>query len=540
MVKKQQVILIVLVFLALLTPILIQSVYATEIEYHIDKEWVKINVREDGCIDLLYNLTLTCDGGEIKWVRVGQPNEHFTIISCTDLNGEPLETEAIRSGDIGVKIHLKEPISEGESTTIILLTTVDKMVWEDKTNPGNVGVMFIPTWWDTEILDLRVAIILPSGVRKEEIKCTPTWDNCFEENGRLVVYWERFNVPPGEKLTFGVSFPKEYVSKYYIKEEKPFIAPLLEPLFRKTCIFVKFLPIIGLFTIVFFVIVGGVIVVSAKRRYIPPKFEMETLGVRRGLTAVEAATLLELEPRKILTMILYGMLKKGAIQILEVEPKLKVKLTPRGKEMKLRYYEMLFAEAIREDGTLDDVKLAKVINKLRKTVDTKVKYYCRKDTIEYYRGIVRRAWDEVEKAGTPRVKAELYNEKLLWLMMDEEFEEKTRRVMIEEEPIPPTYYWWWYYWMTRQTTEAKPVKPSEVGVPLYKMADSAVKSIERLANKIVSDIEKFTNNLLPSPKPTSSRESPIWRSGCVCACASCACVCACVSCACACASGGVG
>ena len=49
-----------------------------------------------------------------------------------------------------------------------------------------------------------------------------------------------------------------------------------------------------------------------KLQYLPPKIAIEGHGIKRGLTAVEAAILLEQPMDKILTMILFAVIKKDA------------------------------------------------------------------------------------------------------------------------------------------------------------------------------------------------------------------------------------
>ena len=67
------------------------------------------------------------------------------------------------------------------------------------------------------------------------------------------------------------------------------------------------------------VILAIVIIVFAARnaskrklQYLPPKISIEGNGIKRGLTAVEAAVLMEQPMDKILTMILFAAIKKGA------------------------------------------------------------------------------------------------------------------------------------------------------------------------------------------------------------------------------------
>ena len=70
-----------------------------------------------------------------------------------------------------------------------------------------------------------------------------------------------------------------------------------------------------------------------KRRlqYLPPKVSVEGNGIKRGLTAVEAAILMQQPMDKILTMILFSVVKKGAATVVSREPmKLKGMAPPAG------------------------------------------------------------------------------------------------------------------------------------------------------------------------------------------------------------------
>lgn len=106
--------------------------------------------------------------------------------------------------------------------------------------------------------------------------------------------------------------------------------------------------------------------VLRKRGYINPVLRIETLGIRHGLTAVEASYLLGFPPTKIVTEILYSLLKKKAVWITAASPALKLKIMELFKDKTgtvetLRYYEKSFLKAIKRNGTLDEVKLAKTV-----------------------------------------------------------------------------------------------------------------------------------------------------------------------------------
>jgi len=517
--------------------IFVSSVGAQPTVYHIEKQWVKLWMNTNGTIDLLYNLTVACDSGFLSWVEIGQPNAEFSVTSCTDLYNNSLDhSTKTTDGGYGVRIDLGYYIGPGESVTVILHTIVDKMIWEDETNPGNVGMQFTLSWWNVLIEDLRLAVVVPEGMQKEEIRNSPDYDNIFQEDGRWVVYWERTNWQPNEKLSVGVSFPKTYVQKYYsLSLWDKIVGFLTSPTFivGGTSIFLGALVIIGF-------------VMTKRNPYNSPKLSMEALGVRKGLMAVEAATLLDVEPRKILTMILFGLMRKGAVEVAETEPKLRLRVLQTND---LHYYENWFVDAIVKSsntGPLSDSKLSLLILKLRQEVNDKVKYYCRADTVEHYRKIVEKAWTQVKTAGTPDVKANLFNENLDWLMMDPRFGTRTKRVFSRAGEIPSGSSWWLPYWVAyhsppsfRTVVEGRTAAPTTL--PGSQFADAVVTSVESTFNRIVSNVEAFSKSLVPTAPPAGEGKAPpVASSGCVCACAACACACACASCACACASGGAG
>jgi hypothetical protein len=530
---------LVLVIVLSVTPIVLDSIVvkAADIEYYLNHEYAKIWINTDGTIDLFYNITITCTQEVIHYVKVGQPKGDFTIGPAEDKDGHNLITSVMSSGgDYAVRVNLYTPISAGESASFTLLTNVGHMIWEDEVNPGNVGMQFIPCWWDARVDDLRVAVVFPEGVTNDTVGLTPNWTDTSIEEGKFVLYWEKNDLQPSEQFPCGVSFPKEYVEYYDVCGK-------------------------GIdWSIVGWVILGvlaigvcSVIIVFRKRGYINPILRIETLGVRHGLTAVEASYLLDFPPTKIVTEILYSLLMKKAVWVKATTPALKLELMKPFKdktgtyETPLRYYEKSSLKAIKNDGTLDEVKLAETIMQLRDTIETKLRGYCRQDTIAYYKNIVGKAWQQVRQAGTPEIASKAYNENLLWLLLDKNFESQTKGTFSDKVFKPETDWWWyWYgytYYYPKPTYKPLPAtaKPPPT-IPGAEFANNIVTSIEKTTNNIVANIEKFANSILPALPPSqhTSRQPAHDGASCVCACASCACVCACVSCACACASGGVG
>jgi len=403
-------------------------------------------------------------------------------------------------------------------------------------------MQFTPSWYGADVLDLRVLIVLPPDVKLSEVHTTEVfWNSTQYEGDRLAIYWEKQNLLPNEQYLVGVSFPKQYVKKYDTQPTG----------------LVAFFQQYGtaLLTFGFFAaVIGAVVYVVRKKPYLMPKISMETLGIRRGLTAVEASYLLGMQSTKIVTEILYSLLQKRAIWVESTNPSLKLKVmqpfqdktgTP---ETPLRYYEIDFLKALKEDGALEEGKLAHTIMFLRDTVEQKMRGYCRRDTIDYYRKIVTTAWEQVQQAGTSELASKAYDEQLLWLLLDPNVKLRTETVF-RDRAFEPSPFWLWY-WYGYQHYNPHPTYKPNVEIPAQSVkpptipgadfANNIATAVEKTSNNFVVNLERFANAILPMPQAKASSEPARHGAGCVCACASCACVCACVSCACACASGGVG
>jgi hypothetical protein len=519
-----------------------QTVWAQEIQYHVVKEWAKIWINTDGTIDLQYTVQIACDKGHITYVYLGQPTGDFKIGEAFDSNGHALKVEDATDGsDYRARVYLNEPLTDAQSAEFTVTTNVGHMIWKDETNPGNVGLQFTPTWWSAVVNDLRVLVVLPAGIVQDQVRVTPDWDNVYtdpNESGRLVVYWERKDVAPNTQFQFGISFPATAVENYETTKQADIISKNAWVIF----------PILAALFI-------GLIVVAVRRlrrSYLAPKMQMETLGIRRGFTAVEAAYLLGVPPSKVVVMVLYSLLLKRAVWVNSTKPSLKLQISEgfkdptRPTDTPLRYYEKDFLNAISSDDRLDEKALADSYMQIRTAVENTMAGYCRADTIAFYKKTVEEAWGQVEKAGAAEVASKMFDENLLWLILDDNFKGRSQDAFkgFDFQSMP---FWWWYWYGYSQYDPNPSYNPAtNVGhppptIPGADFANNIASSIEKTANNFVVNLEKFTNSILPAPPPKQlSREPVHHEANCACACVSCACVCACVSCACACASGGVG
>ena len=540
----------VLALIALLVGLWVAPVGAQQYAFSVDKNISHVYVNKNGSVDVEYWLTFTCLPGyhPIDIVDIGMPNEDYDLSSVqADIGGVQL-TDVRPSEYVkpGVEIHLgSKAIGGGQTDTLHVRVNVPHMIYPDDEDKNLASVEFVPTWFSEDFVRgttyLEVNIHFPVGVAGDQTKWHyQEFTSTSIVDDRLVFTWVNEKASGAKPYQFGVSFPNQYVDVVYK-------APLIDfaALGKKLSnILVGPVPcIIGFWGLI--MLLGWSSIASQKRhrmKYLPPSLSVEGVGVKRGLTAVEAAILLEVPLNKVLTMILFGLLKKEAVTVLSDDP-LRLEVTdprPQG----LRDYEEGFLDCVSNKGTLSEKDLGKVVVKLVRDVNQKVKGFSRKDTVAYYRDIVSRAWQQVESDATPEVKSQHFDEGLEWMMLDEEFDDRTGRTFREGPVFVPV--WWGRYrpWATsapapKPSTVAPTSKRGPVSLPTLPgaaFANTIVTGMQKTAGKVVRSVESFTGGVTqvtnPPPVRASSGRSG-GRGG-----YSCACACACAGCACACAGGG--
>jgi hypothetical protein len=258
---------------------------------------------------------------------------------------------------------------------------------------------------------------------------------------------------------------------------------------------------------------------------------------------VEAAILMEQPLDKIMQMILFGVVKKEAATVIKQDP-LSLQVNepiPEG----LHGYEQDFLRAFAAKNLAGRRKgLQEMTVNLVKAVGDKMKGFSRKETQAYYKNIMERAWAQIESAGTPEVKSQMYDEALEWTMLDKDYDERTRRVFTGPVFLP---MWWGRYDPSyrpvsagRTTTSAPSLPTGRSGptsVPGSAFAASVVTGVQNFSSRVLGNVQSFTsgvtNRTNPIPKSSSTRSGGGSRGG-----GGCACACACAGCACACAGGG--
>ncbi len=347
----------------------------------------------------------------------------------------------------------------------------------------------------------------------------------FVEEGRVHYVWEREEASPSEKYSFGISFPRDAVAEVRSPPRAGRLGGLFGGLVALATQFCGCLVPLGIFALI---AVAGVANRRRRRmKYFPPQAKVEGVGIKRGLTAPEAAVILERPLNAVLTLVLFGLVKKGALAVASQEP-LKVEKLPF-KENGLRAYENDFVACVEPDGALGEDRLGEMLISLIKSVQRKMKGFSHRETVAYYRKIVKTAWRLVEEADTPQVKLEEFTNGLEWTMLDDDFGGRTRDVFVGYHLPPP--FWWGH--LAPAAGPGGGVSFDMPTLPGASFANGVVTRLEGIAGNVVSKVESFTAKVTATtnPPPATTSRPGGWGGGCACACA-------CAGCACACAGGG--
>jgi hypothetical protein len=536
------------------------TVFAQDYRFAIDQETVDVYWNADGTSSLEYSWHFVNQPGAhvIDFVDVGMPVSTFDFSSVSaEVDGAPVSvSQADYEGNgsgFAVVLGSRAIPSGGNGTVRARVGRISDVLHPDTNDDAYASAVFAPTFFGDQFVvgstDLSVTFHLPPGVQPDEPRYHEAngWPGSsnpqagIDSDGRITYTWSTSSASAADQYTFGASFPRSYVPADSIVTAPPvdigaLISAVMAWILPAACIGIFLLMFIGI------PVLGVIQAQRRKLRYLPPKISIEGHGIKRGLKAVEAAILLEQPLDKVLTMVLFGVIKKAAATVKSRDP-LEIEVTDPRPEG-LHSYEKAFLTAFevadargRRKG-LEDMVVALV-----KSVSEKMKGFSRKETQEYYQRITEKAWAEVEAADTPEVKGQKIDENIEWTMLDREYDDRSRRVFTGPIFVPA---WWGRYdptWSRPPTVStgggARPAAPSlgkGSALPGADLAASVVGGVQGFSSKVLGDLNSFTGRVtkVTNPPPPPSRSSYRGGGGGH----SCACACACAGCACACAGGG--
>ncbi len=570
-----------LLLVTMLQPAAAQSYY-----FQVEEQTVNFYIDADGTatIEYIFHFANEASGADIDFVDIVMPQDsRWSVNNATaDLNGNAITKIAISDYlDNAVMLDLRpNVILPGQKGVVgFRITGVKDILYnadEQINGEDYASFQFQPNMFEpgtvTGRTKMTVTLFLPPGLKQEEPRYYPPegWpgtsdpnESGFDSAGGVYYRWYSEDASTLDSYIFGGAFPARLITNAdAIRSPEEFNqAPVVSVGGDTWDNIMGFACCAGfgaLFIAIFYASIRG----SQKRKlqYMPPKIALEGNGIKRGLTAVEAAILMEQPLDKILMMILFSTLKKGAAEVVTKEP-LKLKLTvPQPAD--LRTYEVDFLQAM-EKATPKEQRAAlqEMVVSLVKNVQTAMKGFSSKETIAYYKDIMKKAWEQVESAETPEVKVQKFDEAMGWTMLDDKFNDRTQKTFGSGPIFVPNWWWRWEPSVHPSSFGGGTVATSGGGVsvpsgssggggttislpslPGGSFAASVVGGIESFSSGVVGDITSFTGGITnkTNPIPVSSGSGSYRSTGgggggrsCACACA-----CACAGCACACAGGG--
>jgi len=573
---------------------------AQDYRFSVPKMTLNVYPEQDGSVTLEYDVDLTCSPGAhaIDIIDMGLPHGGYNISSMSAaINGERLSD--IRRSEVvnpGVEVHLGEgAIEQGQSGHFWFRCIMPKLVYQDTTRQDYASLQITPTWWDGQYLegttDLAIVVNLSQDLNPDDVLHQgKPFDAKAMTKSHLAVAWDLRGVRVDGPHKVGVSFPKGSMNvvrmtrfgllmKWWQEAHSLRflwgIALLVLTgimFFRASagtgwsCFLGILVILIGVFVVspvIHFFALPGLLLIwhfsekSLKRRrgkYLPAIASVEGGGIKRGLTAPEAAILLELPLSKVLSLVVFGLLKKRIVEQVSAQP-LTVRINPqydsdsRGERRTaaatagtvIHGYEQPFIDVIRQRGAipLEKMSFGRPMEQLIKATAERVAGFDVEKTKSYYRHIVNQAWVEAEKLGDIQERTTYADENLLWLLAAPDYGDRFDRWHTRRHYYDPPWY-----------RTAGPIGGGGVSVPetpvggrtsfgdvaasfsgwtenvssgLASSLDGVKLETAKSGIMDLSGVDKMTSDTLKS----MSEGSGGGGGGGGCACAGCACACAC-------------
>ncbi|MCC6698289.1 MAG: hypothetical protein IT365_21880 [Candidatus Hydrogenedentes bacterium] len=591
------------------------AVFAQNYRFSVPEAEVTVRIEGDGAALIHYALTFRCSPGAhpIDIVDVGMPNIGKHSPGEAAANGQPLPGGSVRISEVlkprgsGYEIHLgPHTIQPGQTGRVEFIARESGMVWQDTTSPDLASFRFTPTWFGSEYIQgttqLTLRCVLPIPEQEyPAVKDRILWQKknqdfdvkgVMEGETQVSVAWVDTVLLNGPH-EYGLSFPKRFVTNvrkdsilalflrwFSASQEAQYVSGALLVLIFSVAFFALTrgtgftLWIIGLVAGIYGMVQSvelhlwlylGVLIFAAlvwlfrlrrKRGYFAAELCREGGGLKRGLTAVEAAILLEIPLNKVLTMIVFALAKKGLVTVKTEDPltldvardagRSGMWTGADGQAVKIRPYEQAFLKAFRnqKDKPVEAMNLEQPFDALIKRVRKAMEGFDLKSTREYYRSIVSRAWATVEAEAGYEARYERIDKHFDWLMLDDGWGRRLDDTTVHCGPYRPR--WWTSHSHGTPSLGGGGIPAPTSTNPSASFGDvaSAIAGrfeglSTRLAGSLdalapakagldLSGIDRFTGDVLKAlAESRGSGGGGGHGGGCACACAGCACACAC-------------
>jgi hypothetical protein len=577
-----------------------------EYAFEIPRMVMTVEVRPDASAKITYEITFENQGQTIDVVDIGLPHEEWNPGAMQAwVDGTSVDARFSKSTYVegAVEVPLgSRAIPRGKMAVFRFVTTMPELVFSDTTNDALASFRITPTWFDGNLVrgltDMSVVVLLPEGVANDNQVVFHKGEPFSErrvQDGRTLVAWHSRRSATGPWLV-GVSFPRAVMT--YVVElttwdlfwawwktsagarwfvfllQGALVAVSFFRLTRGTgwTLYVSLLGIeailVAVSPAVHLVVVPILLAVNVwlelrlwrgKKGYLPPVISVEGGGIKRGLTAPEAAVLLERPLPQVVTLVAFGLLKKGLIAqdgspdatalrtIANLRTaKKKGVLAHAGRVgIVVHEYEHGFLSAF-APVTVDGPELHRAIRALLDHVVSRVAGHDVDATRDYYRKVVERAWTDARASAASSVsdvdRDAVLDHRLEWLCLDDEAFTRFDAILGPGRPYSPPWSR-----VTLPSGTGGGGGMTSVGGAVDRLAPSFTDVASSISGWAESMSQSVVSTLMPSGEvdlghvdsgfadalkamaESSGSGGGGGRSGggCACACAGCACACAC-------------
>ncbi len=467
--------------------VLPSAVYAQSYRFEVPEVIMEVVIQPDSTAEIYYTITFNNLGSTIDIVDIGLPHGNYNISNMTAaVNGVPVSDIRVSEViDIGVEIHLgAQSIPSGTNGTLEFSAIMPELVYQDTTNADLASVQITPMWFGSEFVsgetNLSIIIYPPRGTDLEQTLFQDVaFTNKVEIEGQPAVIWQTTR-PFTSQYRVGVSFPKGdmtgviQMSNWDLAvkwlEDNPgthgFL--LISALIAFAFMFLRFsggtgisvlVVLAGLLlwfmwsTIGLVIFILPLVVLGAganeyflqkrKKSYLPAIAHIEGGGIKRGLTAPEAAIILEEPLNKVLTLVLFGLLKKRVVELVTDQPlvvrvakpyratqkeSLKARKAARLKVAQaenslIHDYEHPFLDVLEKDAGkgVSEIDFSGPMKAFVKHTAVRVSGFNLNETRDYYQKIIQRALKEAETMGDIPEWEKTVDRNAEWILMSDNY-----------------------------------------------------------------------------------------------------------------------
>lgn len=464
--------------------------HAQDYLFSVPELRMQATVNADASVGIAYNIKFvnSPSGHPIDIVDIGTPHAGYRLNNIRAWIGDR-QLRNIRPSTVvkpGFEVHLEGgTIGRGQSGELRVEFAMPEMVYQDTTRKDYASLKITPTWFGPQYVQgttqILVMIQLPKSVQPDEaLHQGLNFTQKAATNSGAVVGWDFPNARLTEAHNVAVSFPKRDMQRVVVISnlglllkwfrESPqaritlgviFLVLFAFLFFRFSggtglsvyailsagaCILFAFSPGSHLLAMPAVVVLIGLNEWFRGRRqfhYMPPIAQVEGGGIKRGLTAPEAAVLLELPVAKVLSLVIFGMLKKGVLRQLQADPlvveideafQLKPEPLLTNEDQRAKFYNeaavkkgvvvqsyehpFLFLLQSNPGKPAREINFGLPLKLLIQSAAARMKGFDLSETKDYYRSIISRAAEQAKAIGDIPQREQTIDRNFEWILMD--------------------------------------------------------------------------------------------------------------------------